>query len=108
MAVRSPSIRPNRSRIVYRSRSACVGCSCVPSPAFRTDAVTNLDRVWAAPEDECRMTIASAPMACSVSAVSFRDSPLLTLDPPVEKLMTSADSRLAASSNEIRVRVEFS
>ena len=52
--------------------------------------------------------MASAPIACSVSAVSFRLSPLETEEPLVEKLMTSADRRLAASSNEIRVRVEFS
>ena len=57
---------------------------------------------------ECRMTTASAPMACSVSAVSFSDSPFDTLEPLVEKLMTSAERRFAASSNEMRVRVEFS
>ena len=54
------------------------------------------------------MTTASAPIACSVSAVSLSDSPLDTLDPLAEKLMTSADSRLAAVSNEMRVRVESS
>ncbi len=47
-------------------------------------------------------------MACSVSAESFRLSPLATLVPLALKLITSADRRLAASSNEIRVRVEFS
>ena len=108
MAVRRPSIRPNRSRIVYRSSNACVGCSCVPSPAFSTEARTNRDSVCAAPDDECRITMASAPIAWRVSAVSLSDSPLLTLEPPVEKLMTSADNRFAASSKEIRVRVEFS
>ena len=51
---------------------------------------------------------ASAPIACSVWAVSFNDSPLLTLDPLALKLITSADKRLAAASNEIRVRVESS
>ena len=40
--------------------------------------------------------------------MSLRDSPLDTLEPLAEKLMTSADSRLAAASNEIRVRVESS
>jgi hypothetical protein len=54
------------------------------------------------------MTTASAPIACSVSAVSLRLSPLDTLEPLAEKLMTSAESRLAAASNEIRVRVESS
>ena len=60
------------------------------------------------PLEECRITIASAPIACSVRAVSFRLSPFETLDPPALKLITSADSRLAASSKQIRVRVEFS
>ena len=59
-------------------------------------------------EAACRTTTASAPIACSVSAVSLRLSPLETLEPLAEKLMTSADSRLAATSKEIRVRVESS
>ncbi len=61
-----------------------------------------------APLEEWRTTTASAPIACRVSAVSLRDSPFETLEPLVVKLITSADSRFAASSNEIRVRVEFS
>ena len=40
--------------------------------------------------------------------MSFKDSPLLTLDPLAEKLITSADNRFAAASKEIRVRVESS
>jgi hypothetical protein len=54
------------------------------------------------------MAAASAPIACSVCAVSLSDSPFDTLEPRAEKLMTSADSRLAAASKEIRVRVESS
>ena len=54
------------------------------------------------------MTTASAPIACKVCAVSFKDSPLLRLDPLAEKLITSAESRLAAASKEILVRVESS
>jgi hypothetical protein len=46
-----------------------------------------------APLEECLMTTASAPIASSVSAVSLSDSPLETLDPLAEKLMTSADRR---------------
>jgi hypothetical protein len=64
--------------------------------------------VAGAPDEEWRITIASAPIASRVRAVSLRLSPFVTEDPPVEKLITSAESRLAASSNEIRVRVEFS
>ena len=52
--------------------------------------------------------MASAPIASRVSAVSLSDSPLLTLDPLAEKLMTSADSRFAAASNDVLVRVESS
>ena len=80
----------------------------MPSPAFSTLAVTHRVNVCGAPEEECRITMASAPMACRVSAVSLRLSPLATDEPEVEKLMTSADSRFAAISKEILVRVEFS
>ena len=60
------------------------------------------------PAQEWRTTKASTPMASMVSTVSRRDSPLLSeLDDPVN-VMTSADSRLAAASNESRVRVESS
>ena len=41
-------------------------------------------------------------------AVSMKLSPLAALEPPAEKLITSADSHLPAISNEVRVRVEFS
>src|SRR5579885_1043257 len=34
IAMRKPSSVPSRSRMVRASRSACVGCSCVPSPAL--------------------------------------------------------------------------
>ena len=61
-----------------------------------------------APDAECRMITASAPIACKVCAVSLSDSPLLMLEPFEEKLITSADSRLAAASKEILVRVESS
>ena len=108
MATRSPSRRPSRSRIVYRSSSAWVGCSCVPSPAFSTWPSTHFVSCSGEPLEECLITIASAPMACSVRAVSLRLSPLLTLEPPALKVITSADNRLAASSKLMRVRVEFS
>ena len=40
--------------------------------------------------------------------VSSSDSPLLADEAEMFRLMTSADSRLAAISNVVRVRVEFS
>ena len=94
--------------MVKASSRAWVGCSWVPSPAFSTLPLTQPASRCAAPEAGCLMTTASAPMASSVSAVSLRLSPLATLDPFAEKLITSADSRLAAASNEILVLVESS
>ena len=94
--------------MVKASSRAWVGCSWVPSPAFTTLPRTQPASRCGAPEALCLITTASAPMASRVSAVSFRLSPLATLEPLAEKLITSADSRLAAASNEIRVRVESS
>ena len=94
--------------MVKASSSAWVGCSWVPSPAFTTRPLIQPVSRRGAPEAGCLITTASAPMASRVSAVSFSDSPLATLDPLAEKLMTSALSRLAAASKEVRVRVESS
>ena len=80
----------------------------MPSPALTTLPRTQLASRCGAPDEECRTTTASAPIASRVSAVSLRLSPLETLLPLAEKLMTSALNRLAASSKEIRVRVESS
>ncbi len=52
--------------------------------------------------------MASTPMASMVRAVSRSDSPLFTDELPTLKFMVSAESRLAAVSNESRVRVESS
>ena len=110
IAIFSPSIVFLCSRIVKASSSACVGCSWVPSPALTTLERTQPE--WAsrcgAPLAPWRTTTASAPIASSVSAVSLRLSPLATLDPFAEKLITSAESRFAAASNEILVLVESS
>ena len=92
------------------SSSAWVGCSWVPSPALTTLERTQpeLASRCGAPLAEWRTTTASAPIASSVSAVSFRLSPLDSEEPLAAKLMTSAESRLAAASKEMRVRVESS
>src|SRR3569833_3441930 len=50
----------------------------------------------------------SACIAARLSMVSSSDSPLLVLEAEMLRLMTSADSRLDAISNVVRVRVEFS
>ncbi len=99
---------PSRRRSVYTSSSACVGCSCLPSPALTIAASHQPDTSSEAPAHGVRSTIASGLCALRVSTVSFSDSPFSTLEPLVPKLTTSADSRLAASSKELRVRVEAS
>src|ERR1041385_5446986 len=105
IATRSPSNGNPRSRIVYRSRRAWVGCSCHPSPALMTEDFTPRARVSAAPADGCRKTIMSACIASILRAVSSKVSPLTTLLDDGEKLITSALSRFAASSNDVRVLV---
>ena len=52
--------------------------------------------------------IVSTCIASMFLAVSRRLSPFDVLDPDEEKLMRSADRRLAASSNDVRVRVDDS
>src|ERR1051325_9171096 len=52
--------------------------------------------------------MASGAIACRLRAVSARVSPLVTDEVEAEMLMESADKRLAAISNEVRVRVEDS
>ena len=85
-----------------------MGCSCLPSPALTIAALHQRETSSAAPAHGVRRTIASGLCALSVSTVSFSDSPFSTLEPLAAKLTTSADSRLAASSKELRVRVEAS
>ena len=60
------------------------------------------------PAEPWRTTMASTPMASIVSTVSRTDSPFLTDEVPTLNVMVSADSRLAAVSNDSRVRVESS
>ena len=50
----------------------------------------------------------SACIADRLAIVSSRLSPLAVDERAMSRLMTSADSRLAAISNVVRVRVEFS
>src|SRR5499427_1292136 len=62
----------------------------------------------AAPLDECRTTNMSACIAERLSTVSSSVSPLVEEDTAMLRLMTSAERRLAAISNVVRVRVEGS
>jgi hypothetical protein len=61
-----------------------------------------------APAAPWRTTTASTPIAAIVCTVSRRLSPLRTDELLTVNAMTSAESRLAAVSNEMRVRVESS
>jgi hypothetical protein len=73
-----------------------------------TEASTHLATCQGAPDDEWRTTMQSTPIAWIVSTVSRSDSPFFTEDVPTLKFMVSAERRLAAVSNERRVRVESS
>ena len=72
------------------------------------DASIQLAICHGTPDDLCRTTTASTPIAWIVSTVSRSDSPLFTDDDPTLNDIVSAESRLAAVSNESRVRVESS
>ena len=106
--IERPSMPPSFERSVCTSSSACVGCSCLPSPALTTAALVQPATSAAAPACGLRMTIASGECAPSVRTVSFSDSPFSTLEPLAAKFTTSALRRLAASSKDERVRVEAS
>jgi hypothetical protein len=73
-----------------------------------TAQLTFSDSSFTAPDSLCRTVSTSGCMAFSVMAVSIRVSPFFTEETPTAMLITSAPSRLAASSKEVRVRVEFS
>ena len=64
--------------MVSASSSACVGCSCLPSPPLMTAQFTFSARRLTAPDPGCRTTMASGCMAFSVIAVSITVSPLRT------------------------------
>src|SRR5665213_3595586 len=108
IATRSPSKRSNSWRRVIRSSSACVGCACVPSPAFTTWPANASASRRANPDSGWRTTITRTPIPCSVSAVSAIVSPFPRLEAPGAKVITSAPTRCSASVNEVAVRVEAS
>src|SRR5690606_6146618 len=105
---------PFKWRIVYMSSRPCVGCECRPSPALMT--LTESPRICVrccaimkgAPLCAWRTMNMSASIAARLSIVSSSDSPFEVDDVLMLRLTTSADRRLAAISNVVRVRVEFS
>ena len=92
------------------SSSPCVGWAWRPSPALITCTwgATCCAIRYGAPDSLCRTTNRSAAMADRLAMVSSSDSPLLAELRAMSRLITSADRRLAAISNVVRVRVLFS
>src|SRR3954464_12990827 len=96
--------------MVKRSSNPCVGWAWRPSPALTTCWCGLTWRAMrnGAPEELCRTTKMSACIAERFATVSRSDSPLLCEETAMFRLMTSAESRLAAISNVVRVRVDGS
>src|SRR6478609_10849471 len=92
------------------SSSPCVGCAWRPSPALITCTcgATCCAIRYGAPDSLCRTTNRSAAIAERLAMVSSSDSPFEAEEREMSRLITSADSRVAAISNVVRVRVEFS
>ncbi len=99
---------PRCARIVYRSRRACVGWACQPSPPLSTDPPNISAARYGAPDTEWRTTSMCAPRASTVRTVSTSDSPFDTDEVDAAMLTTSAERFLAATSKETRVRVDAS
>ena len=108
IATVSPAMRPLWRRMVRASSSAWVGCSWLPSPALITEQSTFWASSSTAPAAWWRTTRMSGRMAFSVIAVSISVSPFDMDEVRVDMFMTSAPSRLPASSKELWVRVEDS
>src|SRR5882724_11374892 len=97
-------------RMVNRSSRPCVGCAWRPSPALITCSCGLTWRAMrkGAPEELWRTTKMSACIAERLATVSSSDSPLVCEEMAIFRLMTSAESRLAAISKVVRVRVDGS
>ena len=108
MVTFSPAMRPFFSRMVKVSSSACVGCSCAPSPALMMWELTTRERKCGAPLALWRMTMMSAFNASRLRTVSLSVSPFFNDEASAVKLITSALRRMAASSKLMRVRVDGS
>src|SRR5690554_828034 len=103
-----PLTSPNFSLMEKESNKAWVGCSWAPSPALTLDAFTWLDKNRPAPGLGWRITTISTFMDRMLFTVSIKVSPFFREDCAAEQLMTSAESRFSASSNDNLVRLLFS
>ena len=108
IAIFKPSILFLRLIIVKASRRAWVGCSLLPSPAFKTAQFTFWDNKLHAPESWCLITIISGCIAFNVIAVSINVSPFFMAELLIFIDITSAPNLLPANSNELCVLVEGS
>ena len=108
IAIFKPSILFFLVIIVKASNKAWVGCSLLPSPAFKTAQLTFWESKLQAPESWCLITIISGCIAFNVIAVSINVSPFFIAELLIFMDMTSAPSLLPANSNELWVLVEGS
>ena len=94
-------------RMVNMSSMPWVGWEWRPSPALMTltPGATCWAIKWAAPLSAWRTTNMSTCMASRLRRVSSRVSPLDVEEAAMLRVSTSADSRLAANSKVVRVRV---
>src|SRR3989304_10529603 len=103
-----PFTEPYFSLMENASSNAWVGCSWAPSPAFIILLSTYFDKKTQDPGLVCRMTIISTFIASMLFTVSISVSPFFNDEEDAEKLITSAERRFSANSNDNLVRVEFS
>ncbi len=108
IATRFPLSEPSFCSTVNMSSSACVGCSCAPSPALTTIASVCSERNLGTPVPLCRTTTTSIFIDSMFLSVSSKVSPFWTLELELEKFTMSAESLFSASSKLVRVRVLFS
>ena len=102
-----PARRPRRSRIVSRSSSACVGCSWQPSPALMIGHVDvareQVRRARGVVADDDRIGPHGLEVARRVERASRPWS--RSMVDAAMLIVVGAESRLAAISNDVRVRV---
>ena len=90
------------------SRSAWLGCSFQPSPAFTTVAFMFFAKNSAAPENPVLITTMSGCIWSIVIAVSNKVSPFVRAELFPEMLIVSAPRFFPASSKEVLVLVDSS
>ena len=108
IATLSPSMRPLLRRMVSASSSACVGCSCAPSPALTTEQPTFCARRC----DRAGLRMAHdndvGPHGVQRHRGVEQRFALASEDCATDMFMTSAPSLLPAISKDAWVRVEAS